>query len=349
MGGTDRVLVGLELLVALNSGVADGWGGRQVLLLGTLVLSDDCSLLGVGEHEQLLLLLCGQILVCGSSRLDLILKDGQERVVLVLHDALAQAGERRLEEVVFDLGTLSWISKLLLNLGERLLANIGDQSLKVGLLVSLDRLEHVGSSVVEVTLESLARSSHEVDERSLLHEVVLTVDAHVLHLLLGGDEPLHLSLLCDIGPLVDELLALVPRVGVVEVGELGSDQEREVTHLGHTQVESNDVLVVEDHTTEPLVVRPAAHAGQRGDGTHVEEEEDETATRPRQRLVVRRDLLGADSLEERLHVSVIREADWVLSSVVGVLVTLLHAGELVRVETLSIGGLILSLASTIIG
>ena len=68
-----------------------------------------------------------------------------------------------------------------------------------------------------------------------------------------------------VSPLVDELLSLIPRVGVVEVGELGSDKEGEVTHLSEAKVEGNDVLVVEDHATKPLVVRPASHARQRGD------------------------------------------------------------------------------------
>ena len=62
---------------------------------------------------------------------------------------------------------------------------------------------------------------------------------------------------------------------------------------------------------------------------------------------MRRDLLGADSLEERLHVSVIREADWVLSSVVWVLVARLHAAEFVSVVTLAVLSLILSLASVL--
>ena len=263
--GADGVLVGLEFVVGLHSWVADCRGGRQVVLLCALVRSKDGSLLSIVEHEKLLLLLWGQILVSRGSLLDLLLEDWEKRILLVLHDTAAESLKGRLEEVVLDLGTLGRIGKLLLDLGERLLANLGDEALQVGLLVALDRLEHVGSTIVEVTLKSSARVGHEVDKSSLLDEVVLAVDANVLHLLLGWDEPLHLGLLGVISPLVDELLSLIPRVGVVEVGELGSDKEGEVTHLSEAKVEGNDVLVVEDHATKPLVVRPAAHARQRGD------------------------------------------------------------------------------------
>ena len=135
---------------------------------------------------------------------------------------------------------------------------------------------------------------------------------------------LHLDLFSLVSPLAGELLSLVSCVDVVPVGEFGSNKEGEVSHLGHTQVPSDDVFVVEDHATKPLVVRPAAHSGKRGNGADVEEEEDKPATTAAQRLVVRGDLLGADSLKQGLHVIVIREGDGVLSGVVGMLIALAH-------------------------
>ena len=62
---------------------------------------------------------------------------------------------------------------------------------------------------MHVLLDVDARVGEEVDERSLLDEVVLVVDADVLHLLLGGHEPLLLGLLGMVSPLGDELLGLV--------------------------------------------------------------------------------------------------------------------------------------------
>ena len=56
---------------------------------------------------------------------------------------------------------------------------------------------------------------------------------------------------------------------------------------------------------------------------------------------MRGNLLWADSLEQRLHVVVVREGDGVLSSVVWVLVTLLHVLELVLIVRLAIESLIL--------
>ena len=62
---------------------------------------------------------------------------------------------------------------------------------------------------------------------------------------------------------------------------------------------------------------------------------------------MRGDLLWADSLEQSLHVAVVVEANWVLSSVIWVLVTRLHAAEFVSVVALSVLSLILSLASVL--
>lgn len=47
-----------------------------------------------------------------------------------------------------------------------------------------------------------------------------------------------------------------------------------MSQLGHADVECDDVLVVEDHGAEPLVVGPGAHAGEGGDRSDVEEHED---------------------------------------------------------------------------
>ena len=123
-------------------------------------------------------------------------------------------------------------------------------------------------------------------------------------------------------------------------GAIPTDEESEVSQLGHADVERDDVLVVEDHSAEPLVVGPGAHAGEGSDRTDVKEHEDEAAAGARERLVVGRDLLRANSLEQSLHVVVIAEGDGVFSSVVWVLVSLLHLRELVRIVALAILSLV---------
>ena len=132
------------------------------------------------------------------------------------------------------------------------------------MLIALDRGEQSLSTVMEVLLDTDTRVGQEVDKSSLLDEIVLAVDANILDLLLCGSEECHLDLFSGVSPLVGELLSLVSCVGVVPVGEFGSDKEGEVAHFRHTQVPSEDVFVVEDHATKPLVVRPAAHSGKRG-------------------------------------------------------------------------------------
>ena len=58
---------------------------------------------------------------------------------------------------------------------------------------------------------------------------------------------------------------------------------------------------------------------------------------------MRGDLLRANSLEQSLHVVVVREGDGVLGCVVWMLVSLFHVHQLVLVERLAISSLILRL------
>ena len=324
MGHADRGLVSSEFFVRLEASVRDCWAACKVPVLCALVLINDSLLLVIVEHEQLLFFGSAKVLVGLSSVLDLLLENRKQRVIFVLHDSLTETGKGGLEELILDHGAFGGVRKLLLDLGEGLTANVTDQTLKVGLLVSLNRVEHVLGTALHVGFEVETRVSQEVDESSLLDEIVFVVDANVLDLLLGGSHPGHLDFLSVISPLGDELLGLVTRVGVVEVGELGANKEGEVTHLRDSQVEGNDVLVVEDHTSEPLVVGPGAHARERGDRANVQEKEDKTTAGSAKGLVVRGDLLRADSLEQSLHVEVVREADRVLGRVVGMFVALAH-------------------------
>ena len=141
-----------------------------------------------------------------------------------------------------------------------------------------------------------------VYQRPLLHIVILAVYANVLHLFLGVAEVSELLLLGDVGPLAAELLSLVARVDVVEDCELRAHEVGEVPDLNVAQVECNEEFVVEDHASDPFVVRPAAEARDGVDRSYVEEDEEEAAARARQRLIVGRDLLRTHRLEQGLHI-----------------------------------------------
>ncbi len=65
--------------------------------------------------------------------------------------------------------------------------------------------------------------------------------------------------------------------------------------------------MVEDHAADPLIVRPATESRDGVNGSNVEEDEQQAATRAGETFVVRGNLLGADSLEEGLHVVEVRE------------------------------------------
>merc|ERR1719464_2442998 len=217
--------------------------------------------------------------------------------------------------------------------------------LKISLLVHLDGVEHVLGAAMEVLVKVLTRVGEEVNKCSLLHEVVLFVDSNVLDLLLGVDEVGGLDFFGDVSPLVAELGGLVSGVDVVEVSELWSEHEGEVTDFEETNVPSDQELVMVDETSDPLVVGPSSESGDGSDRSDVGEQEDKTTSASREGLVVRGNLLWANSLEESLHVSVVGEEDWVGFSMVWVLVPGADSGNFVGVVTLSVLGLVLSLGN----
>ena len=275
------------------------------MIFGRLILVDDSFLLSIGEHEQFGLLLSCETLVSLSPAVDLTLKDRKERVILVLHHTFAKSCEGRLKELILDLSALFWVSKLSLELSKRISTDGANNVLKIGLLIALDTGKHRLSTVVEVSLDVLTRVGKEIDKGSLLDEIVFVVDANVFHLFFGGNEVIGLNFLSSVSPLSSQLLSLVTRVNIVEVGELGSDNESEMADLRDTQVECDHVLMMEDKTSDPLVMMPGAHTRKRSDRTDVEEHEDEATSRLAEGLVVRRYLFRSDSIEQSLHIVVV--------------------------------------------
>lgn len=202
----------------------------------------------------------------------------------------------------------------------------------VDLLLLLDGGEHVLGSVVEVEFQVELLVGEVVDERPLFNVVVFSSDVHVLQLLLGVDQVGSLLLLESVSPHGVELLTLVPAVDIVEDGELGSQEVGEVSDFNVTEVEANEELVVEDHASEPLVVVPASQSGDGGDSSNVGGNENETSSGSGERLVVRGDLLGSNSLEQRFPVVHLRVDERVLLGVVGVHVSLSHVGDVLAIE-----------------
>ena len=196
-----------------------------------------------------------------------------------------------------------------------------------------------------MSLKSSSRVLKVVNKSSLLDELVLSVDAHVFHLGLSVDQVLHLDLLSSVNPLGSHLSDLVLGVDVVEDGELRSDHVGEVSGLNNSDVPSDKELVVEEHTSKPFVVRPAAHSREGSDGSNVEEHEEESSSGTREGLVVRRNLLRADSLHKVSQVVVVRVHKRVVGGVVRVDVSLSHGVDFVLVVALSIESFVLGLGT----
>jgi len=81
----------------------------------------------------------------------------------------------------------------------------------------------------------------------------------------------------NIRPLSTQLLHLVSGVNVVESGEFWTWEPVEMTNFSVTKVVTDHELVMENHISNPLVVRPSTHSSDGGDGADVEEHEDNTS------------------------------------------------------------------------
>ena len=167
----------------------------------------------------------------------------------------------------------------------------------------------------------MARVSKEIYQSTLFHKVVFFVDAYIFHLLLGLLKVLHLSLFTGVSPLTSELLGLVESVGIVEIGELWSKHEGEVSDFHVANKPAHQEFVMEDHSTDPFIIGPSSHSRQGSNGTDIEEQEDKTTSASGKRFVVWRYLFWSNCLEKSLHVVIVREENWVGFGVVWVLVT----------------------------
>lgn len=143
--------------------------------------------------------------------------------------------------------------------GEGLLGDALDLAVKVLPLVALDGAQHVHGPLVEVGLDVQLLVGEEVDERSLLHEIVLLVDSAVFELLLGFAQMVKLRFFAGVRPLTAKLLSLVVRVNGIPNSELGSEEVGKMSRLGVAQVHADKILVMPNHRSEPFVVAPAAH------------------------------------------------------------------------------------------
>lgn len=97
-----------------------------------------------------------------------------------------------------------------------------------------------------------------VNEGSLLNIIVLSIDSYVLHLFFGVSQMSKLLLLGNISPHAAKLLGLISCVHIVEDCELRTNKVGEVSDFDVTKVECNQILVMEYHTTNPLIVGPTS-------------------------------------------------------------------------------------------
>ena len=331
MASTDCLGVALVFGVHPEAGVADRWELLEELFLGLLVIVGNDALVVGGQAHHLALFSSREVGVGSGPVLDLLLDDGKERISLVAHGSGTDTVESGLEGGLIDGILLFGVGDGGVHFGNGSGTDASEERFKVIGFEGLDGVQHGGSSAVHVTLESISRVAQEVDESTLLDEVVLVVDAHILHLFLSVDEMGGLDLLNGVSPLVAQLLGLVARVDVVENGELGSEEHGEVTGLNVADIPGEEELVMEDHSTEPFVVGPGTETGDTGDSSEVHEHENQSASGAGEGFVMGGDLLGTDGLEKGAHVVVVGVDERVLLGVVGVHVPFAHRVNFVLV------------------
>ena len=195
-----------------------------------------------------------------NSLLHLVLEQREQRIILVLHQTASNTAEGSLESRFLDSILSGGILNCGLHLFEGAKGNFSQMVSKVLALEVLNHFKHVVCSSVEVLFKVQLLVSQVVNECSLLDEIVLSIDAYVFHLLLGVSEMSELFLLSDVCPHATKLLCLITSVHIVEHCELGTNEVSEVTDFDVTEVECDQILVMEDHTTDPLVVGPSTES-----------------------------------------------------------------------------------------
>ena len=204
------------------------------------------------------------------------------------------------------------------------IGNATESRLKISLLEGLNTLEHGYGTRVEVGLSRHLCVGQEVNQSSLLDEFVLVVNAVEFKLLLCKFQVFVLHHFDRISPLIAQLSVLISGVGVVEDGELGAREPGEVFDLSVADVVSDQKFVMPNHSTQPIVVLPAAEAGDRVDGRNVQTGENQTASGPGQCLVMRRNLFRANSLKEVFEEVQVGHEDWGVLSVIRMHISHLH-------------------------
>lgn len=159
-------------------------------------------------------------------------------------------------------------------------------------------VQHSDSSIVEVGLGGELGISKEVDEGSLLDKFVLVIDSSEFELLFSVLEVLILSHLYGVSPLVGKLSVFISRVGAVEGREFGTTgNPGEMLHLSVSNEIGNQILMMPDHCSHPVIMFPTTHSGDGSDRSKIKSSEDETSSRSRKGFEVRGNLFGTNSLE----------------------------------------------------
>ena len=70
----------------------------------------------------------------------------------------------------------------------------------------------------------------------------------------------HLGLFTGISPHSSELHGLVPRIHIVEDCEFGTKEVGEVSDFDVSYVEGDEILVMPDHSSQPLIVGPSSES-----------------------------------------------------------------------------------------
>jgi hypothetical protein len=121
-----------------------------------------------------------------------------------------------------------------------------------------------------------------------------------------------------------------------------------VTCLQAASDNTNQIFVVENHGLKPFIIFPTTQSRDSNDGGSVQIEEEDTTSATGKRLVVRGNLLWANSFKEQSHFIVGRQVKWGISSVEWMHVTLTHLLNTLLVVAFSVFSLVFRLLPEIV-
>lgn len=267
------------------------------------------SLFGI-QLEKCTFFIGGKSLEFSESWLHFFLDHWKKLISSISHWSFSDTIQSWKEGLSLNFWTLNWVIYSSQNSFNRSVGNFSQLTFKICLFELSDLIEHTNCSLVEMSLGIKLGVSEEVDQGSLLNEFVFFINSAILELFFCFSQVLVLNHLGRISPLVGELSVFISRVDIVEDWELWSDEVSEMSNLNITEIETNEELVMPDHSSQPVIMFPSSESWNSVNWSNIKTNENKASSWSSQSFVMWWHLFWTNSLEQSFHEVKIWHINW---------------------------------------